>query len=130
MIGVRSQIEQVLINLISNSINYTPEGGRIDVHINWAKNGGVDLTVTDSGIGISEEEQAHLFTRFYRGRQASTLGIPGTGLGLSIVQEIVDLHKGRISVESVPGEGSIFRVWLPSRRRTQRKLPGTEVTAA
>ncbi|MCA9921596.1 MAG: sensor histidine kinase, partial [Anaerolineales bacterium] len=68
--------------------------------------------ITNTGPGISEEEQAHIFARFYRGQLGRNSGIPGTGLGLAICQEIIKLHGGNITVASNPEEGSTFTVWL------------------
>jgi PAS domain S-box-containing protein len=111
--GERNQLAQVVTNLLANAINYTPAGEiRISTTHDTAR-GHACLTVTDTGMGIAEEDLPHLFERFYRGRQASQSGIPGTGLGLGIVQEIVTLHGGQVEVESEIGRGSVFRVWLP-----------------
>ena len=70
------------------------------------------LLVADSGSGIAPEDLPHVFERFYRGRSMVKYEVPGTGLGLAIVKEIVDLHRGQIEVESRPGEGTTFTVWL------------------
>lgn len=105
------RIAQVVTNLISNAIKYTPSGGsiRVSTQIN---NGGIELTVEDTGIGIPAADLPRVFERFY---QVDKTRGPrrGTGLGLAIAQEIVHAHKGTISVAST-GEGSTFRVWLPS----------------
>ncbi len=111
-------LERVLSVLLTNAINYTPAGGRIEVHTHvrctsekhWA-----GFSVSDTGLGISPDEQSHLFERFYRGKAARESGAPGTGLGLATAQEIVERHEGRLEVESegVPGEGATFTVWLP-----------------
>jgi two-component system OmpR family sensor kinase/two-component system sensor histidine kinase BaeS len=105
------RIAQVVTNLISNAIKYTPSGGsiRVSTQIN---NGGIELTVEDTGIGIPAADLPRVFERFY---QVDKTRGPrrGTGLGLAIAQEIVHAHKGTISVASA-GEGSTFRVWLPS----------------
>ncbi|MEW5988611.1 MAG: HAMP domain-containing sensor histidine kinase, partial [Chloroflexota bacterium] len=80
--------------------------------------GQVFVEVADSGAGIDSEDMPHLFERFYRGRQAGQSHVPGAGLGLAIVKEIVNLHQGKIAVQSRPGEGSTFRVWLPLAEKT------------
>ena len=80
----------------------------------------VDLVVTDSGIGISAEDIARLFTRFFRAPEAEAMAIPGVGLGLAITRAIVEAHQGRIEVESEVGRGSTFRVRLP--RNAMRDL--------
>jgi len=71
------------------------------------------LIVEDTGMGIDPEDLPHLFERFYRGRRTGKSHVPGSGLGLAIVKEIVDLHRGRVEVESEVGQGSTFRVLLP-----------------
>jgi signal transduction histidine kinase len=112
--GVPAQIKQMVLNLLVNGINYTPQAGRITVTL-WAeeKSQQAKLQVRDTGMGIEPDEQDKIFDRFYRGRQVTELGRPGAGLGLSIVKEIVTLHRGQISVESQPGQGSCFTVSLP-----------------
>jgi signal transduction histidine kinase len=105
------QITRVLRNLISNAIKYTPENGRITLCM-AADGDRVRLSVTDTGIGISPDDQVNIFDRFYRTVEASEMA-SGTGLGLSITKEIIELHGGRIEVQSVLGEGSTFIVTLP-----------------
>ncbi|MBN2003889.1 MAG: response regulator [Anaerolineae bacterium] len=115
--GVRNYLCQIIDNLLSNAIAYTPTGHvyvRTSLDVEHRPNRRyVCLQVQDTGIGISEEDRARLFERFFRGKRASTLGIPGNGLGLAIVKEMVALHQGDIAVESEVGEGSTFRLWLP-----------------
>ncbi|MBI5567815.1 MAG: GAF domain-containing sensor histidine kinase, partial [Chloroflexi bacterium] len=107
--GEENQLAQVLANLIGNAINYTPTG---TVHVRTARlEHEVQIEVCDTGLGIAPGDLPHLFDRFYRGSR--TRNIRGTGLGLSIVKEIVDLHGGRIEVESEVNAGSQFRVYLP-----------------
>jgi len=106
---------QVLTNLLANALNYTPAGGRIMLRSDLQEGDGqawVTLAVSDSGLGLTAEDQAHIFERFYRGEAARQTGVAGTGLGLSICQEIIARHGGRISVQSAVGEGSTFTVWL------------------
>jgi PAS domain S-box-containing protein len=112
--GEANQLGQVVSNLVGNAIRYTPRG---DVRLRTftdAKSGQVSLEVSDSGLGIAPEDVPHLFERFYRGQTALKADIPGSGLGLSIVKEIVELHKGSISVESKVGQGTTFRISLPA----------------
>jgi signal transduction histidine kinase len=109
-------IEQVFANLLTNAINYTQPGGSILLRTGKTESEGqtwVTASVIDTGLCISEEDQAHLFERFYRGQAARDSGTPGTGLGLAISKEITNLHNGWIKVESQPGRGSTFTVFLP-----------------
>jgi len=76
----------------------------------------VTIAVKDTGLGIKPEDQPKLFQRFQRGSASETLNVPGTGLGLPISAEIVRLHRGRITMESAPGKGSLFTIWLPASR--------------
>ena len=106
------RFSQVVDNLISNAIKYSPHGGPVEVEL-ASEDGHLVLTVCDSGIGMSAEDVDRLFTRFFRARDAEELSIQGVGLGLSIVKRIVDSHGGRVTAESRLGEGSTFRVALP-----------------
>jgi signal transduction histidine kinase len=109
----RGRMFQLLDNLISNAVKFTPEGGQVDVRL--AANGTrVRLEVADTGIGISPGEQARLFERFFRTSTATERHISGTGLGLYIANAIVDAHGGQIGVESEPGAGTTFAVELPA----------------
>ena len=112
IVGDASRLGQVLDNLISNALKFTPSGGRVDVSVAAAADG-VVLEVRDTGAGIPAAEQERLFERFYRTEGAQAGAVPGTGLGLSIVRAIVEAHHGRIALESAEGKGSAFRVWLP-----------------
>ncbi|MCG8566810.1 MAG: response regulator [Desulfobacterales bacterium] len=108
----RTNMEEVLSNLISNAIRYTPNNGSIDV---WAEeeNGNALVHVRDTGLGIPESEMDHIFDRFFRVKNEKTRFINGTGLGLTIVKKIVAAHHGRIHVESRLDKGSCFTVTLP-----------------
>lgn len=110
ILGDADRVAQILTNLLSNAHKYTPEGGSIDLSVEIAGRF-LSIAVTDSGIGLSAEEQAHLFTRFYRARSAET--ISGTGLGLVITRSLVEMQGGEIQVASEPGHGSTFRFTLP-----------------
>ncbi|WP_070120516.1 two-component system histidine kinase PnpS [Bacillus marinisedimentorum] len=105
------RLKQVFINLISNGINYTRPGGKVEVTA-AEKNGMVEVVVADTGIGISEEEFPRIFERFYRVDKARSRNSGGTGLGLAIVKHLVEAHEGKITVESSPGKGTAFTVHL------------------
>jgi PAS domain S-box-containing protein len=107
-----TRIAQLLGNLISNAVKFTPEGGRIDVQLGTDGDHAV-LTVTDTGIGIPAADQELIFERFFRSASATRQVIPGTGLGLTISQAIVEAHNGTITVASEEGRGATFTVRLP-----------------
>jgi signal transduction histidine kinase len=107
-----ARLEQVLDNLVSNALKYTPPRGRVVVSATES-NGNVRLEVADSGIGVPHEELGQLFSRFYRASTATRLAIPGTGLGLVIVRAIVERHGGTVSLSSVVDEGTSVIVSLP-----------------
>jgi signal transduction histidine kinase len=111
--GDRMRIGQVIDNLVSNALKFTPEGGRVEVRAS-ARRGIARIEVCDTGMGIPEGEQEQLFERFFRTARAQDEAIPGVGLGLSITKAIVEAHGGRISVRSVEGRGTTFRVDLPA----------------
>lgn len=115
LLGDASKLGQVVYNLIDNAVKYTPRGG--SVIVNLAADGGeAVLSVRDTGIGIPPEDAKHIFDRFYRVDKARSRATGGTGLGLSIVRQMVQLHGGTITVDSTPGEGSVFNVRLPMRK--------------
>ena len=110
------QVMQVLNNLVENSIHYTPEGGKVTISTGREEADGrvwATVTVTDTGMGIPEEELPHIFERFFRGEEPRTMQMSGTGLGLAIVKEIVELHGGQVTVESEREVGTTFTVRLP-----------------
>ncbi len=113
--GDRARLAQLLDNLISNGIKFTPAGGRIDVRVRGERGNAV-LEVRDTGMGIAPEEQQNLFERFFRSSRATEQAIPGTGLGLAISKAIVQAHGGRITVASDESTGSTFHVSLPIRQ--------------
>ena len=118
-----TRIEQVLNNLVSNALKYSPVGSRVDVVV--AREGEEALlSVSDQGIGLSVEERRHLFAAFKRTPGARERA-PGVGLGLSVSRRIVEAHGGRIEVESQPGQGSVFRVRLPLARTAAQLEPRT-----
>ncbi len=111
--GDADEICTVLNNLISNAVKYTRPGGRVCVEVGedeaWT-----NVTVADTGIGISQVDRTHLFSTFHRSSNPEALSLPGTGLGLAISQRIAEAHGGRIDVESALGRGSTFKLLLPS----------------
>jgi signal transduction histidine kinase len=111
--GDRERLAQMLDNLVSNALKFTPPGGRVEVRLRRDADGSTVLEVTDTGIGIPTAEQEMLFERFFRSTNATESLIAGTGLGLSIVKLTAEAHGGTLSVESVEGEGTTFRVALP-----------------
>jgi signal transduction histidine kinase/HAMP domain-containing protein len=106
------RIRQIIANLLTNAHLYTETGGRIHVGVE-ADRAWVRIVVADSGVGMTATERGRVFERFFRVR-ASDATIPGTGLGLSIVKSLVDLHEGQIEIESEPGRGTTFHVFLPA----------------
>ncbi len=116
------RIEQVLVNLLHNAIKFTESGGTIDLQA-YRENNTVIFSVTDTGIGISDEDLPRIFERFYQVDGSSTRRFGGTGLGLAIAKEIVVAHQGRIWAESVLGEGSVFYVSLPQHAGDEGSKP-------
>lgn len=113
-------ITEIVLNLVSNSIKYTAEGGEIRCSVRQYENekaGWVtqELAVQDNGIGMSEEFQAHIYETFSRERSSTTSGVEGTGLGMGIVKKLVDMLHGTIELESQVGKGSTFTVRFESR---------------
>ena len=109
------KIREVLINLIANSIKFSPMGGTISVTVEHQA-GFISCGVSDTGIGIPKDKIKHIFKKFYRVDNSDICEIQGTGLGLSIVKHIIDSHKGKISVDSILGKGSVFTIFLPLSR--------------
>lgn len=110
------RLRQIINNLVENAYHYTPENGQIIISIHATKeNDEVQINIKDTGVGISKKDQEQVFERFYRGEDPLVLATPGTGLGLPIVKQLVEMHKGKIWVESSgkKGEGSAFSFTLP-----------------
>ena len=126
--GDRARLAQLLDNLVSNAIKFTPEGGRVDVRASSSR-GNAILEVRDTGMGIPAEEQEHVFERFFRTTRATEQAIQGTGLGLAISKAIVHAHGGRITLASSDGEGATFRVTIPIRA-VQPAAPAREEIAS
>ena len=118
--GDEQRLAQVLLNLLGNAIKFTEEGGvRVEV---TASDETFLVSVSDTGPGISEADQKRIFEEFHQADGSSTRKKGGSGLGLSIAKKIVEMHGGRIWVESIPGEGSVFRFTLPVQVEKQRNL--------
>ncbi len=115
VIGDREKIEQVIINIMSNAMKYTPDGGEINVVAKYTKSRSdiVSISVTDNGIGIPKEDVEHLFERFYRVEKSRTSETGGTGLGLAIAKEIIIAHGGDIKIDSNYGVGTTVTIELP-----------------
>jgi two-component system, OmpR family, sensor histidine kinase VicK len=108
----RHRLGQVFMNLLVNAASYSPEGRPIDVDAR-ARDGGIMLSVRDQGVGIPSEDLPHIFERFFRSEKTRAAR-PGYGLGLHVAHALVAAHRGHIDVESTPGAGTTFRVWLPA----------------
>jgi PAS domain S-box-containing protein len=124
--GDHARLAQLLDNLISNGIKFTPSGGRVDVRIKGQRGNAV-IEVRDTGMGIPSAEQQHLFERFFRTAKATEQAIPGTGLGLAISKAIVEAHGGQIAVASAEGAGTTFHISLPVRQAQPVEEPVEEL---
>jgi signal transduction histidine kinase len=108
----RQRLRQIAVNLVGNACKYTPEGGHVDVIVR--RNGDqVRVDVRDTGVGIAEAAQPHIFTPFFRADNPLRDLVGGTGLGLSITKTLVELHGGQIWFETREGEGTTFSFTLP-----------------
>jgi two-component system, OmpR family, phosphate regulon sensor histidine kinase PhoR len=107
------QIDRLLMNLLSNGVKFSSQGGRVQVRVD-RDHDEIVIAVSDSGIGIPQAEQHHVFTRFFRASNATDQAYQGTGLGLAIARTIVEQHGGRIWLESREGAGTTVTVRLPS----------------
>jgi signal transduction histidine kinase len=113
-VGDERKVKQILLNLLSNAVKFTPEGGRVGVHAALA-NGSVEISVSDTGIGIAEEDQARIFEEFQQAGPDHAGKREGTGLGLTLTRKFVELHGGTIWVKSQVGQGATFTFALPVR---------------
>ncbi len=111
--GEREELDKVVLNVVSNAVKYTPEGRRVHIDLR-TESDLVMLRVADEGLGISERDQAQLFTEFFRSNNPEAVAQPGTGLGLAIVKRIVERHRGSVDVQSALGRGSTFTITLPA----------------
>ena len=110
------RLQQVLINLITNAVKFTPPGGDVRVAIDPAHDGGIVIVVADTGIGIPAKDLERIFEPFVQINRSALHHQEGTGLGLSICKSLVEMHQGRIEVSSSPGRGTTVRVVLPKSR--------------
>jgi signal transduction histidine kinase len=110
---------QVLDNLVSNALKFTPSGGRVEVRLREVDCAAV-VEIEDTGLGLAEDEQDKLFERFFRSSRAAENAIPGTGLGLAIAKAIVERHGGQIELDSTLNVGTTVRVELPLSQRDIR----------
>ena len=111
----REKMDQVLINLISNAIKFTGEGGDVLIKVNLIENEDLlQINITDTGSGISKDQLPYVFDRFYQGTEAANVGETGSGIGLALAKELVELHHGRIGVSSIENQGTTFTITLPA----------------
>ncbi|NQV04702.1 MAG: HAMP domain-containing histidine kinase [Candidatus Omnitrophica bacterium] len=110
--GAKEYIQELLSNLLANSVKYTPHNGKVDINV-IDKGNSILIEIKDTGIGIPKEELSKVFDEFYRATNAKEIEKDGTGLGLSIAKQVVERHNGKIWVESVQGKGTTFFITLP-----------------
>jgi signal transduction histidine kinase len=113
VLGDAKRLTQVLDNLVSNAVKFTPEGGQVTISVG-AAGSGASVVVADTGIGVPEGEQKQVFSRFFRASTATQLAIPGTGLGLAICHALVEQHNGSIEFSSREGRGTEVTITLPA----------------
>lgn len=121
MVGDRERIEQVVVNILSNAVKYTPSGGRIRLTAQRAGANHVRITVEDNGVGIPADDVPRLFERFYRVDKARSRAAGGTGLGLAIAKEIVEQHEGKIALTSEYGKGTTVTDHASDRPQAARQ---------
>jgi two-component system phosphate regulon sensor histidine kinase PhoR len=114
--GATSELQSALSNLVSNAVRYTPANGTVDVQTRLLNGGGIEFRIRDTGPGIAPEHLPRLTERFYRVDRSRSRDTGGTGLGLAIVKHVVQRHGGELRMESTPGAGSTFSIWLPAAR--------------
>lgn len=111
--GNLEYLQQLVVNLVTNAIHYTPAGGRVELALETNRHQEAGIVVRDTGIGIPADEIHLIFERFYRSKRVREAQISGTGLGLSIVRDVAQAHGGQVEVESVPDVGTTISVWFP-----------------
>jgi signal transduction histidine kinase len=122
-----TRIKQVLFNLVSNAIKFSCQGTRVTITLQQ-RGGYVTIEVADQGIGIEADKLDKIFEQFYQNDGSLDRKYEGTGLGLALSKQLVELHNGMITVESTPGEGSIFTVWLPNNEKTKENIVFTPIS--
>src|SRR5439155_26330183 len=120
--GDASRLEQVVENLLSNALRYTDPGVSVGLSVRAERDHAL-LEVSDTGIGITPEDQARVFDRFWRSDRSRSRATGGAGIGLAVVRELVEAHDGDVTLESTPGRGPRFRVRLPALRRERVPVP-------
>jgi two-component system phosphate regulon sensor histidine kinase PhoR len=120
--GSEQELFSAAANLLNNAVRYTPDGGKISLRWRWRPEGGAELEVSDTGIGIAREHLPRLTERFYRVDGSRSRDTGGTGLGLSIVKHVAQRHGGEIEIQSEPGKGSSFRLVLPATRVRRKRV--------
>ena len=126
VMGDRALLVAAVSNLVSNAINYSPNGKQVSISQKVVRENVVLVRVTDRGIGIAPEDQKRVFERFYRVDKARSRSTGGTGLGLAIVKHVVANHGGNIKLWSRPGTGSTFTIELPIYQPDQRQVSGKD----
>jgi len=124
LVADQRAVRQVLLNLLSNALKFTPPGGRVTIYAASDANGAVRLTVEDTGIGIPEEDHDRVFDAFSRAQDADLRAIQGTGLGLALVKALLDLHGGHVTLSSAPGRGTAVTVFFPPRGAAEMNRSG------
>ncbi|WP_193172769.1 PAS domain-containing sensor histidine kinase [Nisaea nitritireducens] len=135
-LGDETRLRQVVINLLTNAVKFTPSGGKISVSVNTVDDGGLEITVEDTGVGISAKDLERVMEPFQQAEQDLSRRYGGVGLGLSLARNLTELHDGTIKLESEPGVGTLVRVHLPADRvraypvQDLEKAPGPIETLA
>ena len=124
--GDRERVEQIVFHLLDNAIKFTPESGKVTLRI-WRDKKQAVFQIEDTGIGISENQLPLLFEKFQQIEEYRQRIYGGTGLGLALTKQLVELHGGRIEVDSCPGKGSLFTVWLPDKSTNLASIHETTV---
>jgi signal transduction histidine kinase len=120
--GDETRLRQVIDNLVSNAIKYSPKGGEVRITGSFDDQN-ITIAVSDQGVGLPEDELDRIFERFYRVEGALSRKTQGTGLGLYLARAVIEAHGGQIVVESKPGKGSTFRFTLPRESTSANKKP-------